>query len=326
MTLAALLSRPRGLEPMNRAMHTGQWPELISRSLKELTMLVVGYGRIGRVVATKLAALGCTIRVCDPFLPADSVCPFPRVELLARLAEADAVTLHASGDRPMLGGAEFAAAKPGLTVLNSASGGTAGRGDAGGRPRIQTGGQGLVRCLLERTLYRPIVALPQVLLTTHTCTYTRRCRLQMEGDAAHRLGGVPLVVRALRRCLEAGVFDEVWVSSGHPAFGDIAEDEGVDFHQRPEVLGNNQATSKQFVAKYLEKHDCEFLLHVHSIAPLLSVENVRAFIQVMRAEEHDCLLSCESIQIECSFEGRPVNFTFSEKTYSQDLKPVQRIT
>jgi CMP-N-acetylneuraminic acid synthetase len=140
------------------------------------------------------------------------------------------------------------------------------------------------------------------------------------------LGGVPLIVRAIRKCRDAGVFDEVWVNSEHPAFGDIARAEGVNFHQRPEALGNNQATSEQFVAEFLQKHDCEFLFQVHSIAPLLSVEDIRRFAQTMQTGECDCLLSYEPIQIECALEGRPINFTLTEKTNSQELKPVQRIT
>lgn len=140
------------------------------------------------------------------------------------------------------------------------------------------------------------------------------------------LQGVPLITRAIRKCREAGVFDEIWVNSEHPAFGEIAKAEGVGFHQRPEALGNNQATSEQFVHEFLGQHECEFLFQVHSIAPLLSVEDVRSFVQAMQRNEHDCLLSYEAVQIECALEGKPVNFTFSEKTNSQELRPVQRIT
>ncbi len=140
------------------------------------------------------------------------------------------------------------------------------------------------------------------------------------------LGGVPLIVRAIRKCRDAGVFDEIWVNSEHPAFGDIASKEGVQFHQRPEALGNHQATSEQFVGEFLQNHECDFLFQVHSIAPLLSVEDVRHFVQTMRGNQYDCLLSYEAIQIECAHEGRPINFTFAQKTNSQDLKPIQRIT
>ncbi|MBL9138392.1 MAG: NTP transferase domain-containing protein [Verrucomicrobiales bacterium] len=139
------------------------------------------------------------------------------------------------------------------------------------------------------------------------------------------LAGVPLITRAIRKCVAAGVFDEVWVNSEHPAFGDIARSEGVRFHQRPEALGNNQATSEQFVAEFLEHHDCESVFQVHSIAPLLTVADIRGFVGAMAAGAWDALLSYEPIQIECALEGAPVNFTFREKTNSQELRPIQRI-
>lgn len=139
------------------------------------------------------------------------------------------------------------------------------------------------------------------------------------------LGGVPLIVRAIRKCQAAGVFDEIWVNSEHPAFGELARAEGVGFHQRPEALGNNQATSEQFVREFLVAHPCDWVCQVHSIAPLLGVGEVRDFVQAMISGPWDCLLSYEPIQIECALDGKPLNFTFAEKTNSQDLRPVQRI-
>jgi len=139
------------------------------------------------------------------------------------------------------------------------------------------------------------------------------------------LAGVPLIARAIRKCRAAAVFDEVWVNSEHPAFGEIAAAEGVRFHQRPEELGSNQATSEQFVREFLEKHSCEYVFQVHSIAPLLTAQEVRGFVEAMRASEFDCLLSYEPIQIECAIGGAPVNFVYSEKTNSQELRPIQRI-
>ncbi|HAB19073.1 MAG TPA: cytidyltransferase, partial [Verrucomicrobiales bacterium] len=42
--------------------------------------------------------------------------------------------------------------------------------------------------------------------------------------------------------------------------------------------------------------------------------------------DHDCLLSADLIQIERAYRGQPINFHFSEKTNSQDLEPVQRVS
>lgn len=140
------------------------------------------------------------------------------------------------------------------------------------------------------------------------------------------LAGVPLITRAIRKCNEADVFDEVWVNSENPLFGEIAEAEGVGFHQRPEALGNNQTTSEQYIAEFLEYHPCEYVVQVHSIAPLLSVADIRQFTGALKNSEYDCLLSTDQVQIECVYRNQPVNFSFSEKTNSQDLEPVQRLS
>lgn len=140
-----------------------------------------------------------------------------------------------------------------------------------------------------------------------------------------KVGGLPLITRAIRKCREAGVFDEIWVNSEHPTFGEIALQEGVNFHQRPEALANNTATSEQFVYEFLTHHPCDYLFQVHSIAPLLTADEVTRFVQYMLNSGDDVLLSVVNEQIECALGGQPINFTFTAKTNSQDLQPVQRI-
>jgi CMP-N-acetylneuraminic acid synthetase len=140
------------------------------------------------------------------------------------------------------------------------------------------------------------------------------------------LDGVPLISRAVRRCRAAGVFDEIWINSEHPDFGPIAEAEGARFHQRPEELGNDKATSEQYVHEFLTSHECDWLFQVHSIAPLLGSADIRRFVEFTSSSPHDVVLSYIPEQIECAMNGKPVNFTFAEKTNSQDLTPIQRIT
>lgn len=140
------------------------------------------------------------------------------------------------------------------------------------------------------------------------------------------LAGIPLITRCIRKCLAASAFDEVWVNSEHTGFKQIAEQEGAKFHQRPERLGDNNATSEDFVAEFLQVHECETLFQVHSIAPLLTIQDIQSFVKAMENGKPDCLLSAEDIQIECMYDGMPVNFTFDEKTNSQELTPVKRIS
>ena len=140
------------------------------------------------------------------------------------------------------------------------------------------------------------------------------------------LGGIPLIKRAIRKCKVSGVFDEIWVNSEHTEFGKIAQEEGVDFHLRSQELGSNSATSEDFIYEFLKSHPCEYLFQVHSIAPLLKAKQVREFVESMVSKNCDALISYIPEQIECAFNGKPINFSFSEKTNSQGLQPVQKLT
>jgi CMP-N-acetylneuraminic acid synthetase len=140
------------------------------------------------------------------------------------------------------------------------------------------------------------------------------------------IDGVPIIALAARKCIQAGIFDEIWINSEHPDFGSIAKSEGVKFHQRPQELGSDSATSEQFVHEFLTKHKCDHLIQVHSIAPLLTAEQVKGFTSYFAESEYDVLLSIVPEQIECAMNNNPVNFNFNTKINSQELDPIQRIT
>lgn len=187
-TLAALLCLLRNLEPMNRALHAGEWPKSIGRSLAETTVLVVGFGRIGRRVASTLHSLGARILVCDPHLPPDADWGgFPSVSLKEGLAAADAVTLHANGEKVILGSEELACLPQGALILNSARGGLV--EEAALVEALESGrvGKAWLDAFWEEPYHGPLLKYPQVLLTPHAATYTRRCRLSMESEAVHNL-------------------------------------------------------------------------------------------------------------------------------------------
>ncbi|KZL16324.1 cytidyltransferase [Pseudovibrio sp. Ad26] len=140
------------------------------------------------------------------------------------------------------------------------------------------------------------------------------------------LNGQPLIAHAIRKCFAAQCFDEVWVNSESDEIAEVAIKEGAKFHRRPATLADNVATSEEFVEEFLLKHPCEALFQVHSIAPLLTFEELRGFTQEYKIKKYDVLLSCIRDQIEIAFQDQPVNFTFAEKSNSQDLIAVQRIT
>jgi D-3-phosphoglycerate dehydrogenase len=128
--MALMLAAAKELRPMDRAVRSGAWGDRAGYGGRELfgkRLLIVGYGRSGRLVARLAAAFGMAVDAYDPFLDAAAVAgESARLvdDLGAALAAADVVTVHApKGERAILGAAELARLKPGAILVNTARGG-----------------------------------------------------------------------------------------------------------------------------------------------------------------------------------------------------------
>lgn len=140
------------------------------------------------------------------------------------------------------------------------------------------------------------------------------------------IGGVPMIVRQMRKIKSLGCFDEVWVNSEAEVFGDLARAEGVPFHKRPDALGGSDVTSEHFVEEFLSQHPCDYLVQVHSIAPLLKVSAIEDFTQELAKGDYETLLSGVNEQIQCLYGGKPINFSLDLMDATQELQPVQRVS
>ena len=71
-TLSFILGCTRQLSANHQKVITGNWglgaPLEQMRTLCDLSVGVVGFGRIGRAVTRRLVAFGCPVRVCDPLV------------------------------------------------------------------------------------------------------------------------------------------------------------------------------------------------------------------------------------------------------------------
>jgi phosphoglycerate dehydrogenase-like enzyme len=117
-TLALLYALLRGIVPLS----SGPWSAKAAgplRVLRGLRVGIVGRGRIGEAVASRLTALGAVVCAHDIRPVADQV-PFDEV-----LRTSDVVTLHVPLDestRGLIGHAEIAAMKQGALLINTARG------------------------------------------------------------------------------------------------------------------------------------------------------------------------------------------------------------
>lgn len=126
--IAQMLSLARGTVVNDTAVRTGAWKPNVGMGLGGRTLGIVGYGAIGRSLATLGAAFAMRVIVADPFLDV-AVAGAEGIEVVGLetlLAEADFVSLHvplSDDTRHMFGAAEFARMKPNAYLVNDSRGG-----------------------------------------------------------------------------------------------------------------------------------------------------------------------------------------------------------
>jgi D-3-phosphoglycerate dehydrogenase / 2-oxoglutarate reductase len=130
-TLAMVLELTRRVAQNAAKLRTGSWslgvPIEQMRALKDMTVGIVAFGRIGREVAARLRPFKCRILVADPNVPAAQIkkegfTPVSREELLA---QSDLVTLHCPSipeTRQMINARSIATMKHGCLLVNISRG------------------------------------------------------------------------------------------------------------------------------------------------------------------------------------------------------------
>jgi (S)-sulfolactate dehydrogenase len=125
--IAAALTLMRGRAfRANAAVIAGDWPrrDCIGGEIAGKVMGLYGYGRTGRAVASRAAALGMRVIAHDPFVGDPGGAEMASREAL--LAAADVLSLHFplnAGTRNLIFAAAIGAMKPGAILINAARGG-----------------------------------------------------------------------------------------------------------------------------------------------------------------------------------------------------------
>jgi D-3-phosphoglycerate dehydrogenase len=130
-TLAFMLGVTRQIVPNTLHVREGRWglatPLNQLRTLHDQTVGIVGFGRIGREVASRLAPFKSRRLVCDAFVPAEAIraAGCEPVSLDELLTQADIVTLHCPSTpqtKKLLNRDSLARMKRGAVVINLARG------------------------------------------------------------------------------------------------------------------------------------------------------------------------------------------------------------
>ena len=130
LAVALILASMRNIGRADASVKAGRWErkQLTGVELLGKTVGVVGFGRIGQLVAERLAPFGVELLAYDPYVNHTRAAELGArvVELDELMRESDVVTVHmpkTPETTGLIGAEQFALAKPSLHVVNAARGG-----------------------------------------------------------------------------------------------------------------------------------------------------------------------------------------------------------
>ena len=207
-TLAFLLALTRQVVPNALGVREGRWgmatPLASMAALRDLTVGIVGFGRIGREVVRRLRAFKARVLVLDPVASAADIAASgaePVASLDDLLARSDVVSPHCPSNpatKKMFSAAAFARMKPGALFIN------VGRGDLADSDALAAALESgrLAGAALDVFDPEPIPAdhpirrMPQVILASHIASASppavRTLRETAARTALRAIRGEPL--------------------------------------------------------------------------------------------------------------------------------------
>ncbi len=173
--VALLLSAARNVPQAMASLKSGQWKRsaFTGVELQDKVAGLLGLGKIGVLVAQRLAAFGMTVIAYDPYVAAARAAQLGvrLVSLEELLAESDFISVHLPKNAEttgLLGDRQLRLVKPGVRIINAARGGIVDESAlAGALGDGRVAGAALDVYATEPCTDSPLFGLPNVVVTPH---------------------------------------------------------------------------------------------------------------------------------------------------------------
>lgn len=213
LAIGLLLDSARNISAAHHALKGGKWArsKYTGAELFEKTLGVVGFGRIGQLVAQRMQAFEMNVIAYDPYLaPARAAAlGVQLVDLDTLLAQSDFITVHLPKNKEttgLIGQEALKKVKPSVRIINAARGGVVDE-DALHQAIVdgRVAGAGLDVYAVEPCTDSPLFSLDSVVATPHLGAST---------DEAQERAGIAVAVSVRKALAGELVPDAVNVKSG----------------------------------------------------------------------------------------------------------------
>jgi D-3-phosphoglycerate dehydrogenase len=201
LTIGLMFSLLRQIPQADRGMRNGVWHRFMGRRLAEVTVGVIGVGRIGRRIIRHLKGFGSKILAND-LTPAVAYGNEPCLRWVDKetiYREADVITLHVPLTpltHRMITAHEIEMMKPEALLINTSRGNIIDEADLAAALRAGRIGGAAIDVFGQEPYSGELATLDKCVMTSHMGSMSRDCRVRMELEATQEalrfLNGEPL--------------------------------------------------------------------------------------------------------------------------------------
>ena len=202
LTLGLMLTLLRSVHVANLQMHNGNWQRHFGRRISEVTIGIIGVGRIGGRVLRRIAGLGTPIVLVNDIRPDKDVVPELKLEWVGKdeiFRQADLISLHVPltvHTKNMIRREHLLQMKPDALLINTSRGGIINEQDLAEVMRAGHLGGAAIDAFVHEPYAGDLASIERCLLTSHMGSMSVDCRTRMEIEATEEavrfLVGKPL--------------------------------------------------------------------------------------------------------------------------------------
>jgi D-3-phosphoglycerate dehydrogenase len=193
--IAMMLALSRNIPAGTSTMKAGKWEKkkLKGREIYKKTLGLIGYGKIGSIVADRARGLKMRVVIYDPFVPPEKIRAdgYEALSLDELYGQADFITIHVPKMKTtvsLINKVAFNKMKPGIMVINCARGGIVNEADL--HEAIVSGkvaGAALDVFETEPPGQNPLLGLDQVICTPHLGASTEEAQANVAVMVAQQI-------------------------------------------------------------------------------------------------------------------------------------------
>jgi D-3-phosphoglycerate dehydrogenase / 2-oxoglutarate reductase len=189
LTICLMLTLLRSVHVANLQLHSGKWHRHFGRRIPEVTIGIIGTGRIGTRVLRRLSAFGTPRVLVNDLKPDPKLVPELKLEWVGKdeiFRNADLISLHlplTAQTRNLVRREQLLTMKPDALIINTSRGGIIHEQDLAAVLKTGHLGGAAIDVFEHEPYSGELAGIERCLLTSHMGSMSIDCRTRMEIEA-----------------------------------------------------------------------------------------------------------------------------------------------